>query len=93
MNRRNFLALTPAFPVAAVSASLVLREEGKKPIELGINVLNLRDGDRLVLTFPESISADGAARVKTMVEQALPKVKALLFTDGMKIEGVLRNAD
>lgn len=49
MNRREFVSLAPAFPVAAVTASLTLREDGHEPVELGVQVLKLQPGDTLVL--------------------------------------------
>ena len=93
MDRRSFLSLSPAFPAAAVSASLLLKEEGKPDIELGLNVLHLKAGDTLVLTLDGRISEDSAERIKAHLQHALPKTKALILGDGMKIEGVLRGAE
>jgi len=90
MNRRSFLSLTPAFPAAAVSASLVLKEPSQPDIELGLNVLHLQEGDILVLTVNGYITQDNAARIKSNLEHLLPKTKAIILAEGMKVEGVLR---
>lgn len=90
MNRRSFLALTPAFPSAAVTASLVLREEGKSPVELDVNVLRVQPGDTLILSAPEAISAETAARIKTFVEREFLGIRALILSDGLSIDGVVR---
>ncbi len=93
MNRRNFLAMTPAFPVAAISASLVLREKDKPPVELDLSVLKLQPGDKVVLSVPLSISRDTADRIRSMWEQAIPGTTALILADGMKVDGVLRGSE
>ncbi len=93
MNRRSFLSMSPAFPVAAVSASVVLREEGKPPVELDVSVLRLQEGDRLIVTVPGMLSIASAERIKAALHQAIPMAQAVILSDGMKIEGVLRGSD
>ncbi len=90
MNRRSFLKMSPALPVGAVTASLVLREEGKEPIELDISVLKVQAGDTLVLSCERPMSQDTAARIKAYVEHVWPELKALILQDGLKIDGVIR---
>jgi len=90
VDRRSFLSLSPAFPAAAVSASLLLKEDGKPDLELGLNVLHLQEGDTLVLTLDGRITQDMADRIKAHIEHVLPKIKAFILSEGMKIEGVLR---
>jgi len=91
MKRRDFVKLAPAFPVAAVTASLTLRETGKEPVELDVSVLKCQPGDTLVLTAPDNISEDTAARIKAWIEHTFEnRIKAMVLGDGLTIEGVIR---
>lgn len=90
MNRREFVALVPAFPVAAVTASLTLRQDGHEPIELGVQVLTLQPGDTLVLQAAVPISQDTAARLQAWIEQKFPDTKAIVLDHGLTLAGVLR---
>lgn len=92
MDRRHFLAMAPAFPTAAMSASLTLREEGKPDINLDLSVLKLQPGDVLVLTVPGSIHDDTAAYIKASVAAVFhPKdIKVMVMSDGLSVAGVLR---
>lgn len=92
MNRRSFLALSPAFPAAAVSASLVLREEGKRPVELNMSVLKLQTGDSLIIQSEGHLSAAEAESIKGLMEHHFPGNKAMVMSDGLKLAGVLRGA-
>lgn len=89
MNRRSFISLSPSFPVAAISASLTLREEGKPPIDLDVSVLKLEPGDTIVLTAPY-LSLAAEDRVRAGVNNLFPDVKVMVLLDGMKVDGVLR---
>jgi hypothetical protein len=84
--------MSPAFPAAAVSASLVLREDGKPPTELDVSVLRIQEGDRLVVRVHGQLSFDTAQRIQAQLEHAIPGVKVLVFDSDMKIEGVLRGS-
>ena len=91
MNRRQFVKLAQAFPAAAVSASLVLREDGKTPVELDVSVLKCEPGDTLVLSTAERVSMDTAARIQHYVADRFDgRVKVMLLSDGITLDGVLR---
>jgi len=91
MNRRNFLALTPAFPAAA-KATLTLTD-GQVSTDLDVSILKTQDGDRVILSCAGHISRDAADRIRAMWEQAMPGTKAIVLLDGMKVEGVLRGPE
>ena len=94
MNRRQFVRLAPAFPVAAVTATLTLKEDGKPPIEgLSVSVLKLQPGDIVVLRCAGSIPMATADRIKAMWEQFVPNTKAIILADGMTVEGILRGPE
>jgi hypothetical protein len=94
MNRRNFFALAPAFPVAAVTATLTLREQGKPDIEgLDVSVLKLQPGDGVVLQCDGPISHDTADRIRATWEAWMPGTKAIVMGDGLSVKGVLRGAE
>ena len=90
MNRRDFVKLSPAFPAAAVTATLTLKEDGKRPINLDVSVLKLERGDTLVLSCDGDMSMNTADRIRFEVEHLLPGIKALIVADGLNVEGVLR---
>ena len=90
MNRREFVAMAPAFPVAAVSASLTVREDGKAPVELDVSVLKVQPGDTLVMRSRVPLKREQVDRVKQVIEAMLPGVQALVLTHDVAIEGVLR---
>lgn len=90
MDRRSFLKLSPAFPVGAVSAAIVLREEGKEDVELDISVLKTQPGDTLVLSTPHMISQETAARIKAHLQHEWPTLKAIITDGGLRIDGVIR---
>ncbi len=94
MNRRTFLKASPAFPVATVTAALVLREAGQEPVELDLSVLRVQAGDLVVLSVPGPISEACAARLNACFQDHLaPGVKVIVLGDGMKVDGVLRTVD
>ena len=90
MDRRSFLALSPAFPVAAASATLTLKREGEPPVELDVSILKTQPGDCVILSAPGPITQDIAQRLKDMWEHGVPGTKAVILSDGMKVDGVLR---
>lgn len=90
MDRREFVKLTPAFAAGAVSASLVLREDGKEPVELDVSVLKLREGDTLVMSTAGPIPAETAERIKVWVEDKFPGIRAMVMGDSLRVDGVLR---
>lgn len=91
MNRRDFVKLSPAFPVAAVTATLTLKEEGQPPIGgLDVSVLKLEPGDVVVLRVEGHILMATAERIKAHWECAVPGTRAFILADGMTVEGVLR---
>lgn len=90
MDRRSFLKLSPALPVGAVTASLVLREDGREPVTLDVSVLKTQPGDVLVLSTPNPISEEAARRIKAHVEHVWPELKAMVMGDGLKLDGVIR---
>lgn len=89
MNRREFVALTPAFPAAAVSASLTVRETGKDPIDLDVSVLKLQPGDVLVLRSAQSLSQNQVARISALIQDRFG-VKALVLDADLSLDGVIR---
>jgi hypothetical protein len=93
MNRRSFIKLSPAFPAGAVSAALVLKEDGKDEISLDLAVLKTQPGDILVLTAPSAISPDTAERLSKHFEHAFPGLKAMVLGDGLKVDGVIRTTE
>ena len=91
MNRRNFLALAPAFPAAAVTATVTLKREGEPAIDgLGVSVLKCQPGDYVVLSVDASLSFETAERIRAMWEHSVPGTKAIVLSDGMKLHGVMR---
>jgi hypothetical protein len=93
MNRRSFLNLTPAFPAAAVTASLTLREEGKPAIDgLDVSVLKLQPGDTIVLRTDSNMPFETMERLKANVEYLFPDVKVMVLMDGLTVDGVLRQS-
>jgi hypothetical protein len=90
MNRREFVALAPAFPVGAVTATLTVKEADKSPVDLDVSVLKLQPGDTLVLTAPGYITQEAAERIKRYTEERFPGVNAIVLGDGLKVDGVLR---
>lgn len=90
MNRREFVAMAPAFPVAAVTATLTLKEDGKDPVELDVSVLKVQRGDILVLRFNGRVSHEQAERIKRLVESQFNGLKAMVFDKDLELEGVLR---
>lgn len=90
MNRREFVALAPAFPVAAVTASLTLRQDGHEPVDVDVSVLKLQPGDTIVLQCPALISSETAVRLKNQIEHLFPGATAIVLGDGLTITGVLR---
>lgn len=90
MERRNFLKMAPAFPAAAVSASIVLHQDGLEDTDLDVSVLKLERGDTLVLSTDRAISEDVAKRIRDYMEDKFPGIKAMVLGDGLSIDGVLR---
>lgn len=90
MNRRQFLALGPAFPAATVSASLIVKEDGKEALELGVNVLRLQPGDALVLRCKGRISYEQQERIAAVIKNQFPGMKAFVLDSDITLEGVLR---
>ena len=95
MDRRSFIKCSGS-TAAAVTATLTVHEDGKESIAgLDISVLRLKPGDVLILRAPGRITADTAARLKDYVERALAPmdVKAFIFGDGLRVDGILRSGD
>ena len=92
MNRRDFFKVTAAFPAAAMTAALVVREDGKPPVELDVSVLRTQPGDVLVLSVPGPISHQTAKRLEAYIKDRYPYMTAIVMSDGMKLDGVLRTA-
>lgn len=90
MDRREFIAMSPAFPLAATTATLTLKAEGQAPVELDVSVLKLQPGDTLVLSVPTPISQATADRLKACIEDKFPGVTGMVIDQGMKVDGVLR---
>lgn len=91
MNRRDFIAMAPAFPAATIAATLTLREDGKEPVDLDVSVLKVEPGDIVVLKATQYISQEGAEYVKAYLEdRVFPGCKALVLTGGLSVQGVLR---
>lgn len=91
MNRREFVKLGPAFPAAAVTATLTLKEDGKPPIEgLDVSVLKWQPGDTLIIQCSAHLSMETAERIKRHVEGVLPGATVMVFDAGLTLEGVLR---
>jgi len=86
MDRRSFLKA----PAAAATAALVVREDGKAPLELDLAVLHMQAGDVLVLSVPGSISQETSTRLTACFEARWPQITVLVLGDGMKVDGVLR---
>lgn len=83
--------MAPAFPAAAVSGALVLREAGKESVELDVSVLKCQPGDMLVLRHQGPITQEMAVRIQASVEDLFDgRVKAMVLSDGLSLEGVLR---
>lgn len=57
-------------------------------LQVEIEKLDVRDGDLFVITFPGSISADVAERIRAQWEHAFPNRKAVVFGDGGKVERI-----
>lgn len=92
MNRREFVKMSPAFAGAAVSASIVVREEGKPDHEFGVSVLRTQPGDTLVLQCQGHISSETAARCGQVFKQLMPGLKVLVLDESVTLAGVLRGA-
>lgn len=91
MNRREFVKLGPAFPAAAVTATLTLKEEGMPAVEgLDVSVLRLKAGDYVVLRCDGHITQDAAARIKAAWADAVPGTAAIVLDAGIRVDGVLR---
>jgi hypothetical protein len=92
MNRRDFVKMAPAFPAAAVTATLTLRENGKDPVELDVSVLKLQRGDTVVLRCHERVTKEMADRIKGDFSSTFEDmgVKAMVLDKTVSIEGVLR---
>lgn len=90
MSKRDVVRLSPAFPVADVSASLVLREDGKEPVEVGVSVLNVKAGDTLVLRSASPMPADRVEYIGKQIELIFPGVKAMVLDGDLELSGVLR---
>ena len=90
MDRRTFVKLAPAFPAAAVSASLILKEDGHAPIELDISVLKAHAGDILVLSYAGKMSSETGERIRQHVKHIHPQLKALVLSEGLRLDGVIR---
>ena len=90
MNRREFFKFGPAFPVAAVAVSLMVREDGKEPIEANVSVLRTKPGDIVVLRTSYQLNSEETARLYRTFEQAFPGLKAMVLDSTVTFEGVLR---
>lgn len=90
MNGREFVKLAPAFPAAAVTASLTLREEGKESVELDVSVLKCQPGDTLVLRSTGRLHMEDCERIQQHFEHIFPGLKAIVLKDGMTLDGVIR---
>lgn len=90
MKRRDFIAMSPAFPVAATTATLTVRTEGEQPVELDVSVLKLQPGDTLVIKARGQITQEEADRVSLGVGAMFQGVKVVVLDDALSIEGVLR---
>lgn len=90
MNRREFVKLAPAFPAAAVTASLTVREEGKAPVELDVSVLKCQPGDTLVLRANGRLHMEDRECIQQHFEHIFPGLKAIVLNDGMTLDGVIR---
>jgi hypothetical protein len=90
MNRREFVAMAPAFPIATVTASLTLKEEGKAPVDLDVSVLKVQPGDTLVLRSTVLLTMAQKDYIKAQVETLFSGVKAMVLDRDLQIEGVLR---
>jgi hypothetical protein len=88
INRRDLLKM--AFPVGAASVALLIKEDGKPAVELDVSVLKCQPGDVIVLSCPGPISQEHAERIKAYFEQAFPILKAIVMSDGLKVDGVIR---
>lgn len=89
ISRRKFLGLTPAFPATA-AVTLTLNQKNAEPVSMDASVLKLQKGDTLVISCHGPVSAETAYRIKAHVEHSFPGIKAILMSDGLKLEGVLR---
>lgn len=92
MNRREFVKMAPAFPAAAITATMTLNEQGKEPIDLDLSVLTLESGDTIVLKCADYLTQEAADRIKSYFEYTFEErgIKAMVLDKGMSIEGVLR---
>ena len=90
MDRRSFIKMSPAFPAGAVSAALVLKEEGREDVSLDISVLKTQPGDIIVLTAPGGVSDEVATMLQAHIERIFPTLKAIVLGDGLKVDGVIR---
>jgi hypothetical protein len=92
MNRRSFLKLSPAFPVGAMSAALVVHEDGKDDLELDVSVLKVQTGDILVLSTPKDlISCAEIENVSAILKQTFPTLQVVVLSNGWKLDGVIRS--
>jgi hypothetical protein len=91
MNRRAFLTGAPA--AAAASATLIVRHADGRELELDFGVLRLQPGDRVVLSLPGHADLATLERIRDSAGLALPAgVTAIVLSEGIKIEGILRGA-
>lgn len=90
MDRREFIAMSPAFPLAATTATLTVKAEGREPVDLDVSVLRLQPGDTIVMSAPDHIRLETADRIRCLVEAKFPGVQAMVLSGDMKVEGVLR---
>lgn len=90
MDRRLFIKMSPAFPAAAVAATLTITEDGKPPIDLDVRVLKLQQGDTVVLSSPRLLRVEECHMIRRYWEDNHEGIKAMVLVDGMKVDGVLR---
>lgn len=87
MNRRSFLK---AAPLAPVTATLTIREDGKPPIEgLDVSVLRLQPGDVVVLRVAH-LTHEAADNLQWLWAHRFPAIKAVVLSDDVTIDAVIR---
>lgn len=92
MDRRDFFKLTPAFASSTITASLLVREQSKPPVELDVSVLKIQSGDTLVLQCSDYVSSDQIDRIRATIHGHWPGIKAMFLANGLTLEGVLRKS-
>lgn len=91
LSRRSFVKLASAFPAAAVTATLTLREDGHDPIEgLAVTVLHVEPDDVVILTVSDHIRDETVRRIEAAWSRAVPGTRAIVVDSGMTVAGVLR---